>query len=234
MIEETAAPMSFGRRLWGVLVDPIETFRDISQNPSFWGALLTQMAATGLMAWLISPKVQEFSLLMMEKSGQKLPPEMLSQTLMMVTVASVVGALLVLPLLFLVEAGILKLYSHFTLGSASFKEVFAAATWAGIPTLLGGIIHTGLIMTAPASEMMRIQTSLALFLSSAQPESFLYQFMAKFDFFTLWGLALLALGGGCVMKQSPKKLGVYLLALWLLYALGSSYLTASFNTMPGV
>jgi hypothetical protein len=49
------------------------------------------------------------------------------------------------------------------------------------------------------------------------------------DFFSIWSLILLAVGAGAVFHQGPKKVGVYLLILWLAFAVVIAGLSSYFG-----
>jgi len=214
--------LNFWQRLWGVIASPRMAFQDIAQKPTFWGILLVQLLVGGFLAWLTSPKLQEYTRITLEKTGQSqsMPPEMLQLTLQMVAIQAVVAAIILPVIFWLIEAGLIKLYAQFTLGAGTFRQLFVAAVWAGIPTLIGGIVQTALVMKTTAENLVYVQTSLALLLPKSQAESFLYLFLSRIDFFTVWSLILLAIGAGAVLQQSPKKVGTYLFILWLLLAIG--------------
>ncbi|NLK51476.1 MAG: hypothetical protein GX295_03370 [Syntrophomonadaceae bacterium] len=221
--------LSFGARMWGVLTAPRMTFQDIAQRPTFWGVLLLQVLAGGVFAWIISPKLQEFTRLTLEQSGQVMPPDLMQMTMTMVMVQGILAALIIPPLLWLLQAGLLKLYAQFALGEGTFRQLFAVAVWSSIPSLLSGIVHTILIQMTEAKDFLTVQTSLALFLPASDTISFLYLFLSQFDFFIIWGLVLLALGAGAVFRQRATRIGVYLFTLWLIYVVTAAGLGTYFS-----
>jgi hypothetical protein len=218
--------LNFWQRLWGVIASPGTAFQDIAQKPTFWGILLVQLLIGGFLAWLTSPKLQEYTRITLEKTGQSqsMPPEMLQLTLQTIPIQAVIAAVILPVILWLIEAGLIKLYAQFTLGAGTFRQLFAAAVWAGIPTLIGGIVQTIMVMMTTAENLVYVQTSLALLLPKTQTESFLYLFLSQIDFFTVWSLILLAIGAGAVLQQKPRKVGTYLVILWLLLVIGISSL----------
>ena len=223
------AGFTFFQRLWGVIVAPGTTFRDIAERPTFWGIMLIQLGLGALFAWIISPKLQEFTRITLQKAGQGMSPELLQTTLKVVAIQAIVGAVLLPVIFWLAKAGLLKLYSQFALGAGTFRQLFSVAVWAAVPSLISGAVHTVLIMMTEASKMLSVQTSLALFLPKVEANSFLFLFLAQMDFFTIWGLVLLAIGAGAVFQQSPKKVGFYLFTLWLIFALATAGLSSYFG-----
>ncbi|NPV91508.1 MAG: YIP1 family protein [Firmicutes bacterium] len=234
MTEELVQPMGFGKRLLGVFFSPVETFRDIAERPKFLVVLLLQLAVTLILTFLLRDKTWELSLAILQKTGQSYSAEQLASMKVITLITGLASSLIVIPIIILVIAGLLKFFSQFTLGEGSFKAVFSAVTWSMLPTMLGGIITSVLAMFATAQEMMRISTSLALFYSSGATTSFAYQFLSRIDFFTIWSLVLMAIGGGLALKQSPKKVGGFLFVLWLIYAVGVSALGSIFGGQAGM
>lgn len=227
--------LSFSQRLKGIFISPSTVLQDVVARPTFWGALFLLLAVEGAAAVLMLPKVQEFSRLAMERSGVTLPPESLKQAMLTIAVSTIVGTLLVAIVALLVKAALLKLYDQFTLGEGGFGEFFAVATWAAFPGALGALTRSLLIMMAPAKDLPRVQTSLALFLPySVAPTNFWYLLLSRLDVFTIWSLVLLVLGSSYILKQKPWKVGIFIFGLWLAFVVLSALIGGQFGgNIPG-
>jgi len=73
---------------------------------------------------------------------------------------------------------------------------------------------------------MAISTSLTLLLPRGTNSGFWYILFSKIDFFSIWSLILLVLGGSIAMQKDGKKLAYYVFGLWLVYIILTALLGA--------
>lgn len=213
-MEETK--MSITERFLKVLTAPGEAFKAIVDDPRILWPGLVIIAVSLLLTILIIPETKQFTEETMAASGQS--PAQIALAMKVVVSGALAGTVLTVPLVWLVQAGILALYNQFSVGEARFKQLFAVAVFAGIPSLIKSVISTGLIKAMGFKAAMQVSTSLALFMGTSAQNSFLYRFLVHIELFSIWGLVLLILGGSLAMKKKAGGLAVYGGTIWLAYA----------------
>jgi len=219
--------MNVGQRLWKVIVSPSRTFQAVKEEPGFLipaALFLVIMIAATL---LIGPETRQYTVELMTKQGAT--PSQIDAGLKMMLPMAVIGVLISYPILWLLQALVLLIYNQIALGEGKFKQLFAVAVFSSVPTVIHQIIASGLIKAMGMNAALQVNTSLAVLLGS-DTQTFLYRFLANFDLFTIWGLALLALGGAIVMNKSVKGIGLYILVLWIILAVGMAFLGGLFPT----
>ena len=82
--------------------------------------------------------------------------------------------------------------------------------------------------------MMSVKTSLALFLPPSIESGFWFVLLTMMDFFTLWGLVLLSLGGAVVMKKEFRNTAPYVFGIWLAYIVVVAYFSSKFGNLAGM
>lgn len=219
--------MNVGQRLWKVMVSPSRAFEAVKEEPGFLipaAIFLVVMTAATL---LVGPETRQYSVELMTKQG--VPASQIDASLKMMMPMAVIGVLLSYPILWLLQALVLLIYNQIALGEGKFKQYYAVAVLSSVPTVIHQIIATGLIKAMGMKAAMQVNTSLAVLLGSDN-QTFLYRFLAYFDLFTIWGLVLLVIGGAVVMNKGVKGIGLYILALWIVLAVGMALLGGLFPT----
>ena len=205
------------QRFWKVLAAPGEAFQAIADDPRIlWPALII-IVVTLLLTMLAIPETSQFTAETLVASG--LSQDKIDQAMKFMLPGVLIGTIVTMPLLWLIQAAVLAIYNQFSVGEAHFKQLFAVAVFAGVPAIIKTVISTGLIKAIGYKAALQLNTSLALFMGTADQTGFLYRFLGKFDLFSIWGLVLLILGGAIAMKKKVGGLAVYGGVIWLLYAL---------------
>jgi len=208
--------MGWGQRFWGVIVSPLNTFRAIGEDPRIlWPALIV-IVLYSLTVLVILPETKEYTREMLS-NNPALTPEMVETSLKTVAISGIVGALLVLPLIWLVQATVLLIINQFMIGQARFKQLYAVSIYAWTPVLIGNAVKSALIKNMGFKAITSIRTSLALFLSPDIKTGYLFNALNSVDLFAVWGLILLSLGGAAVMNKDSKKVALYIFGLWIIY-----------------
>jgi len=217
--------MNLPRRLWGIIVEPVKTFRVICEDPR----VLIPIAAVLLINLLLTigflPQIKEIAEEAM-KQAQTMTAEQLQAAMKWTGIAAVIGAVAAPPLTWLIQAALLALFNQFSLGAARFKQLFAVAFFAWIPAFLGGLIKSVFMAILGVKQAMAISTSLALILPRSTNSGFWFVLLSKIDFFSIWSLILLVLGGSVAMQKDGKKLAYYIFGLWLVYIVLTALLGA--------
>lgn len=108
-------------------------------------------------------------------------------------------------------------------GSAKFKQIFVMYTWSSLISALSAIIKTPLIL---ATGSISVGTSLAAFMPSDQYATFLYNFLGKFDVFSIWQVIVVAVGMSVIYQFAMRRSMILVGSLWFLYVLISAGLGA--------
>jgi len=208
-----------------VLWSPGRAFARVRNRASFWPPLIVLLAANLAFTLVASARTRE---LMEEMNFQdaEIPVEAMAfiDTLsrVIVPLSAVVGVVASI----LVVALVLLVLQQFIGGRARFGTLFTVVAMARIPSIFKGIIHTWLVSFVPASEIPYVTVSAAAFLPRESFGSLTYQLLSHLDPFAFWYLALLGIGFAVVNGVSLRRGVVPVVLMWLVYALGISFLSA--------
>ncbi|MEQ8201365.1 MAG: YIP1 family protein [Syntrophomonadaceae bacterium] len=212
-MEETT--MSLAERLRKVVTSPAQAFTDIAFHPTILWPGLVFIAISLILNVIMLPETKAFTEQTLAASGQS--PEQIALAMKLFVPGAIIGIIVALPMVWLVEAGLLALYNQLVVGAATFKQLFSVAIFAGIPSLIKSFIATGLVKLIGFEAYMQINTSLALFWVNGDAGSFVYRLLQQFELFRIWGFILLILGGAIAMKKKPRGLAIYLGVLGIIY-----------------
>lgn len=207
--------MSFAERVTNVVTSPGRAFAAIAEDPRIIWPGLIFIAISLILTAIILPETKTFTQETLAASGQS--PDQIALAMKFVTPGALIGTVVALPVVWLVEAGLLALYNQLVVGAATFKQLFAVAIFAGIPSLIKSFISTALVKMIGFKAFMQVNTSLALFWGNGDASSFLYRLLQQFELFRIWGFVLLILGGAVAMKKKPLGLALYLGVLGIIY-----------------
>lgn len=219
--------MGLWQRVSGILWSrPGKAFEDIAASPNTSGILVLLLALNVTLILPAIPKIRDFTIWTIQHSpgAADLPAAAVDMTATWAVVASLVGAVVGPLIMWLVIAGLLKLFNSFSGEKAPFKCLFAVAVYSYLPVMLASVIKTALIMSVPAQNLARVNTSLALLLSGDKIDR-LYLVLTQVDPFFIWSLALLVIGGSVAMKTAYKNTAVFIGVLWIVYVLSLGFLT---------
>jgi len=221
--------MSMGKRFVGVLISPVRTFKAIGDDPRILIPAVVFIVVAALLVTLVIPETREVTRLLLQKNPQ-MTADMIEKSVKWAGIGAVIGAVVGMPILWAIQAGLLALFNQLSIGQATFKQLLAVAIFSSMPSLINSVVTTGLTKTMGAKSMLSIKTSLALLLPPGQDSGFLFNFLNSANLFTIWALVLLSIGGGVVMNKEGKKVGIYIFALWLAFILVSSIISTKFGT----
>ena len=229
-------------RLWpalaGVLLNPVETYEKLAgeERPPFLGAAFLFTGISLALALILIPKTQAYALWSLQHNPG-VTPEQAAAALALTSILAVAGGVaggLIGPWLFwVVIAGLLKLYDTLFGGKgASFGSLFAVVVYGYSPALLGLVIITLIRLAAPVANYQWVSVSLAALLPVQK--TFLYFFLAQCDPFSWWSLALWGTGGALASRNKISSTLLYLLVVWLVFALiGALIAVKSAASIPG-
>jgi len=206
---------------FSVLSSPGQVFQQMVEQPAFFIPALLACGINVLLALVLLPKIREFTLWVLKHGAAQIPPEQVGavQGIALTTaiVGSVIAALVGPWLLWLVIAGLLKIYDLFGAKGTRFGTLYAVAVYGYLPVLIGKILHTAVVVGAPAENFGKVSLSLAALLP--YQKSFIYFFLTGCNPFVWWSLALWGIGGAAAMRSRSSG-GVFglLFGSWFAYA----------------
>lgn len=223
-VVETPRVNMLGRFL-AVFTDPRKAFESIRKNHE-WIVILVLVSVVGLATYQITkPIIQKGVMAQVEESLKSNPdiPEARRQEILD-SVAKrfenplwqLLGPVWMLVVLLVVSGILLFLGNILMGGQANFRDMLNmyALTWLiAIPE---NIIKVPLMLSKGS---MKVETSLALLLSSENSNSFLQTLLGKFDLFGLWQLGLVIFGLSLLCRTSVGKSATAVGLTWFIFVL---------------
>jgi hypothetical protein len=207
--ESKERKLGFWGRLGNIFASPARTFEAIDQKPTWILPLGLLIVVSVILTQLAFPIIMNAQLENL-RNNPNLTQEQIElyetqftenvNTQRIFTVAAqVIGT----PIVFLIVVGIFYLIGNVLLGGdASYKKLLAAYCWSACILILSSIVMTPLII---AKQSMSVSLSPAMLLSGDALGTRLYTLLSKFDFFTIWFLAVFAVGYGIIYRFSKAK-----------------------------
>jgi hypothetical protein len=221
-------------RAVGVVLTPKTTYADVAAKPRILGALtLVLIIMIGASVAFSSTQIgrdlmMEQGVRVLESFGVQVTDQMYSVIEAQANQApyrSVIGQLIVLPLMAAILAGlILAVYTAILGGDGKFKQVYAIVVHSGILLALQALFIYPLFYLKGS---MASPTSLAVFLPFLDESSFLARLIGAIDLFRLWWIVNLAIGVGVLYKRKTSPvvwtmLTVYAVIALIIAAIGSA------------
>jgi len=213
-------PLNFLGRLAGIFSSPIKTLADIAARPNYMAPLIIMLAGVLILTQISLPALLSDSEPAIEKSleGRNLPPDQMDRAreigMAYARNFSAVSAALYTLIASIVASAVLLFTGNIVMrGKANFRQIFSLYVWTGLVGVLGYIIRTPLALSKGT---MKVFFGPAVLLPDEAEQTTLFRILAALDVFSLWRVALLALGFAAVYKFSKGKGFV---ALGSLYAL---------------
>lgn len=131
-------------------------------------------------------------------------------------VAPAIGSVLSVVISYSVITAALMLFGNFVYGGqASFKHIFALVSWGGLIGLPELIVKLPMMLM---NRTLHAATSPAIFLSSSESKTLLYNLLDVFDVFTIWKIIVYSIGFAIIYNFSMKKSYTAVIALYVVYA----------------
>jgi hypothetical protein len=223
----------FFEKLAGVFISPRETFEAVDRRPT-WIAPFVIIAVLALgMTYLTRQIGMQDMLARFQASG--MPQEQIDQITARSQGPGQYLQMVLVPLFMLIVWALFAAVLWFTGntilgGNSTFKKMLALVSWSSLIGILSMIIHTALILMKGTTQ--GVTTSLALLMADPEPgakPSFLFRLLSKFDVFTLWQMALWAVGVAVIYRFSTKKSAAMVAVLWVLWVIISVSLGGLFR-----
>lgn len=224
-------PLSEIERVTNTFVAPSKTFLDIFRSKSWWLPFILMAVVGYVFSGVVMKKIGIDQIVdhsfqqRAESSGQQLTQEQMDKARPMATTITKIS-FFSYPLLSLgwiaLVALLLWLGFNFILGGESkYTQMFTMSVYAYLPS----VIKTLLMIATVAfgnTDNFDIQdpvgTNLGFYLG-ADSAHWLKSLLGSFDIFTLWTIALMAIGGAILAKVKVKSGMLLLFGVWLLCVL---------------
>jgi hypothetical protein len=214
---------SLPARLAKVFFSPGELFAALKERPVWGGAMLVAAVVVGLAMALIPTDMWiEIARNSMIESGQEVPPGFESAG-GIVRFFSILGPIIMTPVMMFVLAGVMTLvFSFLAGGEGRYKQFLSVVAHASIISAVGALITVPLKL---AQGDPSVTLSLGTFFTFLEDGYFL-RVLKMLDLFALWSYVVMAIG---VTKMDPKRSMGFALGFFLVFAVGFALLFASFG-----
>lgn len=215
---EQSEDLGFWQRLVNVYINPRKTFAAVDFRPTW----LTPMILIALIA-VVTTQIM-FPVIMqnqLEKIREmpNIPAEQLQAIEKQFTensaqqrIITLVSQVVATPVVFVIIAAIFYFVGSVLLGGdTSFKKVLSVFCWASCISILGTLVVVPLVMSKGS---FNVNISPALLLPADSIGTTLHTLLSKFDFFTIWFLAVFALGFSIIYRFSLAKAYAAVGILW--------------------
>jgi len=213
---------------------PTKVFTKLSEKPKWLIPLIIVVIVSLLLTLVAVSKInwdeQKAKITEMMQS-RNVPQERIDQTLRSMTpttglIRSVIAVLIFTLLGILIFTFLLNVLIPLLGTPGSFKKTLSVTTNSALVRIPGAVVKAILIFIKGSPE---VYTSLVLLFPKMQHKGFLFNFLARIDFFAIWELILVGLGLKVLFNISGKKTYYIVFGLWLLYIIVSSIFPARFG-----
>jgi len=226
--------MGVVQRVIGIFTSPQKVFQYLSHKPEFWVPIIITIIAAVVSSFLVYDIAISDTIANYEQMD--IPDEQRDTIIDTIesrrTGAWRYASIFVFPIIgtFVVFALVALAYwfigNVILGGKAKFKQVFSAFAYSYlILAIVGTIVKVPLMLS---NETIKVQTSLAAFMSEDASRTALYRFFDAFDVFTIWMLVVFAIGYAVIYRFSQVKAFMGVFISWLLYVLVFSVALGSF------
>jgi hypothetical protein len=218
---EIQEEMSFIQRFGNIFVNPRKAFESIDRKPTWLWPLVIIIILIAATTQIMFPVVMQAQLDKL-RSNANIPAEQMqvieqqfAQGGSTQRIITIVSQVIVMPLIYLLLAGIFYFIGSVLLGGdATYKKVLSVLAWSGCISIAATIVMMPLIMI---KKSLTVSLSLALLLPIDSSETTLYRILSKIDFFTIWYMIVFALGFSIIYKFSRAKAFTAIGVLWAIW-----------------
>ena len=232
----------------GVIIRPRATFQKLREaDRGYWWLVLVVMLALAIVSTSISaPYRLELSRQQVDAQFEEMfgdlddlsseEQQIYDQQVGMLnspifgTFIPLVAVLIVIPVGYLIRAGVLHLGSAVLGGRAAFRQTFRMAVWTTVPVLIRSLL--GILVMVISGRLMAPGLTAGTGPDGAINQPVLYSFLSLIDIFTLWSLALVAVGVKETAQVSTVKSIIVAVVWWvvLLTQVGLAWIGQVINT----
>lgn len=234
---ESATPeVSAVQSIWGVLLAPEKTFGALAVRPHWLPALLLLVAAALALSVIVTPRLDMKQVIRdaIEDSGREVSAAQLEQQTEMAEKFKWVGAVsqvVLQPAVYMLMAAIFLVVFRLMGSDIDFRHSLSVAVHGMMPFLLATVLAIPVVLSRTELSMEEVRSGGFLHsnLAAFAPESagkMLVAFLGSIDLFSIWAIALLAIGYRVVGKVSKAAALGVVIALWAVVVAGKVGLAA--------
>ncbi len=235
MEDEPVEELSAMQRIVGIFTQPQRVFQYLRAKPEFWTPIIITIIFSVVTSFLVYDIAINESIAALEQR-ENIPDDQRDMIMDSIE-ARRTGAWRYISIFVFPTIGTFVIFALVALaywfignvilgGKARFKQVFSAFAYSYlIVAIVGTIVKLPLMLS---KETLKVNTSLAVFMSEDVAQSALYRFLDSFDIFTIWLLIVFAVGFAVIYRFSQVKAFMGVFVSWLLYALVFNVALGSF------
>lgn len=232
--QEPVEEMSAMQRVIGIFTSPQNVFQYLSRKPEFWIPVIIAIIAGVVASYLVYDIAITDTIASYEQMDM---PDQQRDMIIDSIESRRTGAWRYVSIFVFPIIGVFAIFALVALaywfignvilgGKAKYKQVFSAFAYSYlILAIVGTLVKIPLMLS---KETIRVQTSLAAFMSNEASKTALYRFLDAFDVFTIWMLVVFAIGYAIIYRFSQVKAFMGVFISWLLYVLVFSVALGSF------
>jgi hypothetical protein len=211
---EVGFDMGFWGRLGNIFGNPAKAFEAINNRPTWLVPFLIIIAVTIISAAFILPLIVQNTIDEVSKNPE-VTQEQIEMISKFIPVSAIGGSLLMMAVWLFGLSGILYFVGSVILGGDSrFKKVLAVNSWSMLIVSLSSVVTVPLMLI---KQNMYTSLSLAMVLPPEALGSRAFVLLSQINFFSIWYLAVLAVGFGVVYGMSTRKAMTSIAILWVIW-----------------
>lgn len=214
-LSQEPAPLSEGQRLIDTFFAPSKTFTDLRRNASWWVPFLIMAIVSLLFVYVVDQKVgfrkvvenqiqsQPKQADRMERMPADQREQSMQQQIKFTRIFSYAFFVFILGWYAIVSAVLLATLKFGAGADVKYKTLFALLVYASVPALLKSMLAILSLVAGVSSDGFTFQNPVATnpgYFVDRAAHPVLGSLLTSFDIFTIWTLALTAIGITCISK----------------------------------
>ncbi|MEZ5313048.1 MAG: YIP1 family protein [Thermoanaerobaculia bacterium] len=222
----------------GVLTGPERAFASLARRPRWWLPLLLVTALAVGLSVVVTPRLDMRSIVResLEKRGVEVSAEQLERQLEIAEKFGWIGSLtqvVIQPVVILLVAAVFLALLRMLGSDLDLKQSLAVASHGFLPMSVAALLSFPVVLSRESLSLAEVRAggflkSNLAFLAPEGTGAGLVSFLGSIDLFSLWAVALFAIGYRVVGRVSAAQAWGSVLGLWAAYVLGKAALAAIF------
>lgn len=235
---EPAGSIGAAAAVWGALVAPGRTFPSFRERPRWLLPLVLLVVLAVALSLVLTPKLDMTEVMRetLEKSGREVSENELAQQVEMAESFQWLGTIsqvVLQPVFFLLIAAVFLACFRMLGSEVDFRQSLAVTTHGFLPYAVATLLSIPVVLARDEVGMDEVRSgsfvksNLAAF-AGEETAAPLLALLGSLDLFSIWTLALLAIGYRLVAAVSRGSAWGVVLVLWGLYVAGKAALASLF------
>lgn len=207
--------------VWGVLLSPESTFRSLAARPRWFPAfLLLFLSAIGL-SLVLMPRMDLKQVIRdaVEKQGQEISDTKLDRQVQVTKIVGTASQVVLQPAIYLIIAGVFLVVFRLSGSEIDFRRSLSVSVHGMMPVVVASLLTIPIVLTRMKISMDEAKSGSFLpsnlgFLATESTGKALHSLLSSCDLFSLWAVALLAIGFRIVGRVSTGVAWGVVLTLW--------------------